>query len=81
MNTRFRERKSAPPVITVQPVFKAAEMPDFKRLHEMYRPKQSEAELTMPVCFDLVSEKRRLKAMDIAAEKKRVVDEEEQAKR
>jgi hypothetical protein len=37
--------------------------------------------LTVPVSFDLASEKRRLKAIDIQMEKQRQAEEEEQAQR
>ena len=56
-------------------------MPDFQKLHELVRPKQSNAEVTVPVAFDLVSEKRRLKALDILTERQRQTEEEEQARR
>jgi len=56
-------------------------MPNFAKLHEATKTKQSSAELTVPVCFDLVSEKRRLKALDIRTEKQRQAEQEEQAQR
>lgn len=71
MTAQFRERQSAPPV-RIERIFKASEMPDFARLHEMHRPKQSNQELTVPVSFDLLSEKRRLKTLEIREEKQRL---------
>lgn len=82
LSTQFRERQSAPPMREPETkLFRAQTMPDFSRLHEISKVKQSNAELTVPVCFDLVSEKRRLKALDIRTEKQRIADEEELANR
>jgi hypothetical protein len=50
-------------------------------LHSQSRPKQGTAELTVPVAFDLVSEKRRLKVLDLIQEKRRLAEEEDQARR
>lgn len=56
-------------------------MPNFQKLHEHAKPIKSNVDLTVPVCFDLKSEKFHLKALDLKMEKLRQAEEEEQAKR
>ena len=78
LHTSQRERKSAPPL--KQPDFsgiiKARALPDFGRIS--FKPEKSQADLTVPVGFQLESLKRHEQARELQRERK---EEREQLER